>query len=100
MSEDWVNVRLTAFGERYLKENGGGPANVHEGTGFSVESGKAVRVTRAFDWERVLKQQHVNGHALFEIAEEAAGNRQQATGKKKATVEGGGATRVSTGEEK
>lgn len=70
MGEDWINVRLTQFGERYLKETGGGALTVHEGTGFAFESGRTVRVTRAFDWERVLKQQHLNGHALFEIASE------------------------------
>lgn len=67
---DWVNVKLTEFGERYLAENGGGPLRVHDRSEFVFESGKPQRVTKAGDWDLVLKQQHVNGHALFEIAEE------------------------------
>ena len=68
---DWVNVRLTQFGERYLKENGGGSLAVHEGSGFTFRPGEAVRVTRAFDWARVLQPHHVHGHALFEIVTES-----------------------------
>lgn len=69
MGEDWVNIKLTKFGEQFAA---GGPVRVHEGNGpeFAVKAGETLRVTRAFDWERVLKQQHVNGLALFEIAPE------------------------------
>lgn len=67
--EDWVDVQLTAFGERYLKENGGGPLRVHDGNReFDFASGETKRVTRAYDWHQVLRLQHVNGMALFQVA--------------------------------
>ena len=69
---DWVNVRLSEFGERYLKETGGGSLAVHEGSGFVFKPGESVRVTRAFDWARVLQTQHINGHALFEVVPDQA----------------------------
>jgi hypothetical protein len=72
--EDFVNVRITQFGERYIKECGGGPLRVHEGgrlgSEFSFVPGESQRVTRAVDWDKVLKNQHINGQALFEIIEE------------------------------
>ena len=69
---DWVNVQLTEFGERYLKETGGGSLAVHEGSGFVFKPGEVVRVTRAFDWAKVLRTQHISGHPLFEIVPEEA----------------------------
>jgi hypothetical protein len=72
--EDFVNVRITQFGERYIKECGGGPLRVHEGgrlgSEFAFMPGESQRVTRAVDWDRVLRNQHINGQALFEIVEE------------------------------
>ncbi|HEY6349606.1 MAG TPA: hypothetical protein VI636_09375 [Candidatus Angelobacter sp.] len=90
MAEDWVDVMLTPFGERYVKENGGGPMQVHEGSGFSFTPGQVVRVTRAFDWERVLKNQHVNGVALIQIAPKDSTAKSKAQPKAAAAVTEGG----------
>lgn len=74
-NKDWVDVQLSPFGEQYLKQTGGGPLRVHEGSfEFAFEPGKPQRVTRAFDWQRVLKQQHIGGNPLFVIAPAPAAN--------------------------
>lgn len=63
--DDFVNVRLTRFGE---EQAAGAPIQVHNGNhSFYFKPGEEQRVTRAFDWERVLRTQHINGHPLFEI---------------------------------
>ena len=65
MSGDFVNVRLTALG---VEAAAGGTVKVHEGDhSFYFTPGEEKRVTRAFDWERVLRNQHLNGNPLFEI---------------------------------
>jgi hypothetical protein len=65
-NDDFVNVRLTEFGTTFA---GGTRVQIHEGQHtFYFLPGQVQRVTRAFDWNRVLKNQHFNGHALFEIA--------------------------------
>lgn len=62
---DWVDVRLTEFGAEYSK---GAPLHVHEGAHqFSFRAGEMQRVTRAFDWNRVLKNVVVAGRPLLEI---------------------------------
>jgi hypothetical protein len=67
--EDFVNVRLTAFGKERAD---GGRVQVHAGNhSFYFEPDEVQRVTRAFDWGRVLKAEHFNGHPLFEIVPEA-----------------------------
>ena len=63
---DWVEVRLTNFGEEHAA---GGDLRVQEGSGFVFRVDQTVRVTRAFDWERVLKPWCINGHALFEMVD-------------------------------
>lgn len=66
MADDFVNVRLTKLGE----ELSCGQLQVHEGNhSFYFNAGETQRVTRVFDWERVLKTQHHHGHPLFEIVE-------------------------------
>ena len=63
--EDFINVRLTQFGQ---ERAAGGRVQVHAGNhSFYFQPGEVKMVTRKFDWERVLKTEHVNGHALFEI---------------------------------
>jgi hypothetical protein len=63
--KDFVNVKLTEFG---AQQAGGGRVQVHAGNhSFYFEPGEVKMVTRAFEWERVLKTEHVSGHALFEI---------------------------------
>ncbi len=66
MGDDWVQVRLSEFGERYTA---GAAVHVHEGQHeFSFHPGEPQRVTRAFDWERILKNVTIAGNPLFEIA--------------------------------
>ena len=61
--EDFVNVRLTEFGA------GLGQVTVHEGPReFVFKPGDVQRVTRAFEWERILSRQEQEGKPLFEIA--------------------------------
>jgi hypothetical protein len=63
--EDFVNVRLTKFG---AERAAGGSVQVHAGNhSFVFEPGEVKLVTRAFDWNRVLKNEHFNGHQMFEI---------------------------------
>jgi hypothetical protein len=66
---DWVEVRLSKFGEQYA---GTGELHVHEGHHqFTFRASEAQRVTRAFDWSNVLQRQVVAGQPLFEIVPEA-----------------------------
>jgi hypothetical protein len=78
--EDFVTVRITKFGERFIEQCGGGPLRVHEGgrvgSEFTFAPGETQRVTRAVDWEKVLKNQHINGQSLFEIVEEESDAQQ------------------------
>jgi hypothetical protein len=63
--KDFVNVQLTAFGN---ERAAGGSVQVHAGNhSFYFKPGEVKLVTRAFDWERVLKNEHINGHQMFEI---------------------------------
>jgi hypothetical protein len=67
--EDFVNVRLTAFGKERAD---GGRVQVHAGNhSFYFEPDEVKLVTRAFDWNCVLKAEHFNGHPLFEIVPKA-----------------------------
>lgn len=64
--EDFVHVRLTKAGETF---SGGclhiGGGNYH----YDFKPGETKRVTRAFDWERVLKNETTpDGEPLFELA--------------------------------
>jgi hypothetical protein len=66
--DDFVNVQLTEFGK---ERAAGAVVQVHEGNhSFYFKPGEVQRVTRAFDWNRVLKTQHFNGHPLFEVVPE------------------------------
>jgi hypothetical protein len=68
--EDFVNVRLTELGK---ERAAGARIQVHAGNhSFVFEPGEVKMVTRAFEWERVLKNEHFNGHALFEIVPDAS----------------------------
>jgi hypothetical protein len=63
--KDFVNVRLTELGRQ---QAGSGRLQVHAGNhSFYFTPDEVKMVTRAFEWERVLKTEHVNGHPLFEI---------------------------------
>jgi hypothetical protein len=69
--EDFVHVKLSAAGEKLAGSN---PLRVVTGTkDFTFKAGEAQRVTRAFEWERVLSQQYRDGECLFELADASAG---------------------------
>jgi hypothetical protein len=73
--KDFVNVRLTEFG---VQQAGSGRVQVHAGNhSFYFEPDEVKMVTRAFEWERVLKNEHVNGHPLFEIVTEAVATEEE-----------------------
>ncbi|HLJ87758.1 MAG TPA: hypothetical protein VKZ53_13110 [Candidatus Angelobacter sp.] len=64
--EDFVDVQLSEFGAKW---SGGTLVRVHDGRHeFSFAPGQTQRVTKAFDWLRVLSIQMIDGHPLFEIA--------------------------------
>jgi hypothetical protein len=67
-NKDFVNVKLSEFG---VECAAGSVLQVHEGQhSFYFKAGEPQRVTRAFDWNCVLRNQHFNGHALFELVPE------------------------------
>ena len=75
--EDFVNVRLTEFGK---ERAAGARIQVHAGNhSFYFEPGEVQLVTRAFDWNRVLKNEHFNGNPLFEIVPDAIVDLRYAT---------------------
>ncbi len=79
-NNDFVNVQLSEFGVKFAD---GSTLQVHEGQhSFYFKAGEIQRVTRAFDWGRVLKNQHINGHALFEVVpdDEAEGGIEATAG--------------------
>ncbi len=62
---DFVEVQLSEFGKSLAV---GAPVRVQEGVReYVFMPGQAQRVTVAFDWNRVLSRQLINGHRLFEI---------------------------------
>lgn len=66
--EDFVHVKMSAAGEK-LAHNG--PLRVAGSRyDFTFKAGESQRVTRNFDWDRVLKHHVVDGEALFELAAE------------------------------
>jgi len=77
MGGDFVNVKLTAFGEslkQVIVHDGGtpDPAARSRHSEFIFRPGDVKRVTRAFEWEKVLRPQEQDGKPLFEITEEIA----------------------------
>ncbi len=65
-----VNVRLSAFGESYLKSTGGGPLRVLEGNHESAfQPGEIKAVTRE-EWEKILSKVVMAGTRLFELVED------------------------------
>lgn len=77
MGEDFVNVRLTEFGASLapvVVHAGGTPAPDGHGARhreFIFKPGDVLRVTRSFEWERILAHERIDGKPLFEIAPEA-----------------------------
>ena len=66
--EDFVHVRLSEAGERIAD---GAPVHIGGSSyHFTFQPGEAQRVTRAFEWERVLSHEQINGELLFELADE------------------------------
>jgi hypothetical protein len=68
--EDFVTVRLTEHGERMAQ---GKPVSVAAGQHNFVFQPGEVRddITRAFDWEKCLKDLRVNDELMFEIVPDA-----------------------------
>lgn len=63
--ENWVKVRLTAFGEQLA---GGGPLLIADGAhNFEFRAGEEQEVTLAFDWNVVLRTRTIDGQNLFEL---------------------------------
>ncbi len=67
LREDWVTIKLTAAGERLA--NGAPVRVIHGSHSFEIHPGKTLEVTRAFDWEMVLKHETCAGEPLLEIIE-------------------------------
>jgi len=71
--QDFVHVQLTAAGAQMAGK--GGYVRITRGRcemTFSV--GQAQRVTRAYDWNKVLSGVHFKGQPVFEIVPDASGN--------------------------
>jgi hypothetical protein len=67
MESDFVEVKLSARGEEIAD---GAPMTVAgPNYHFVLEPAKTQRVTRAFDWEKVLSKLHRDGELLVELAE-------------------------------
>jgi hypothetical protein len=82
MAGDFVNVKLTTFGESL------GQVAVHEGhREFVARPGDVLHVTRALEWERILKLQQIDGKPLFEIVEDAPGAKPARAAKAEKTSE-------------
>jgi hypothetical protein len=68
--EDFVEIKLTAHGEKVAD---GAPLQVCDGGRlFAIAPGETLRVTRAFDWERILRDHRIDGELLFELVETEA----------------------------
>ena len=82
--EDFVNVRLTEFGaslKQVVVHEGGTPDPASPAINhreFVFRPGDVQRVTRAFEWERVLKPQQQDGKPLFEIVPSGEAMKEQA----------------------
>jgi len=68
MNDDFVNVKLTEDAEKH------GIVQVHQGKhSFVFKQGTVLRVTKVFDWERILQHERdPQGNGLFELTEERA----------------------------
>jgi hypothetical protein len=67
--EDYVHVKLSAAGERLAGEGG----TIQLATGrsyFKFKVGEPQRVTRAYEWEVVLRNERYEGEPIFIVAEE------------------------------
>lgn len=72
MRSDFVKVRLSKAGEKFAGD-AGYVRVIHGAHDFEFKVGEVKDdVTRAFDWEKVLKNEHVDGEPMFELVEEAA----------------------------
>lgn len=64
MKNDFVEVKLSAAGERAA---GGKITLVGPRYHFTFEPGVAQRVSKAYDWEVVLRNELVDGEPMFEL---------------------------------
>lgn len=66
--EDFVHVRLSADGERMA--GAGKQVRIVRGRGhFLFKVGEAQRVTRAYEWNVLLRHDRFEGRPVFELAD-------------------------------
>jgi hypothetical protein len=75
--EDFVEIKLTLHGEKIA---GGTKLEVCDGgRHFVFTPGGTVKVTRSFEWERILKDHKIDGEPLFEEIETPKARRSKAS---------------------
>ncbi len=67
---DFVDVQLAEAGKQAAGKGALRVANAH--FHYEITAGKTVRVTRAYEWNKVLSQLAVNGSPMLEIAPDPA----------------------------
>ena len=77
MRSDFVKVKLSEHGEKYAGK-GGYVTVIHGRHEFHFKTGETQEVTRAFEWEKVLKTELVDGEPLFELVVEEQNDPQPA----------------------
>ena len=63
--EDFVHVRLSPAGEK-MAGNGGQVRITKAHCSFLFKAGQSQRITRAYDWNCVLKDHQFEGQPIFE----------------------------------
>lgn len=71
--EDFVHVKLSAAGEKLAGE-GKQVRLLHGRAHFLFTVGQSQRVTRAYEWNVLLRNEVFEGEPIFEIAVEEAVN--------------------------
>ena len=69
--EDFVHVKLSAAGKKMAGEAGVLRLVVGRGH-FLFKGDEVLRVTRAYEWEVLLKDETFQGEPMFELAEQPA----------------------------
>jgi len=68
--EDFVHVKLSAAGKKMAGEAGALRLVVGRGH-FFFQGDEVLRVTRAYEWEVLLKNETFQGEPMFELAEQS-----------------------------
>lgn len=74
-NSDFINVKLSAAGERLAGEGKSVRINTSRRE-FAFEVGKAVRIERSYEWNKLLKDDKFEGEPIFEIVESADATQQ------------------------